>query len=205
MDGVVKVNKDGKYPKQVEITMLLQLTKREIQASFERSHMAYDTNSILFSPTQPAAATLCPRMLENYQKRNNLFKARFFEDRRFSISFSIQLYESEPTGYTTICSKFIYLVSHNKYTKSEQNELRKVLFGIEYHKDLGLEKPLRRERVLQRLEDIKANTIRITRKPSMGTILLIEIFLKTYNSNLEECTLVKMHNSMISTKAKIMK
>lgn len=56
--------------------------------------------------------------------------------------------------------------------------------SVEYYKNLGLEKPLRSKITLQRLEDIKANKTRITRKPSIGKILLIEMLLKNYYSNI---------------------
>jgi hypothetical protein len=65
-------------------------------------------------------------------------------------------------------------------------------------------KTFRSKRSLPKSENIKANKIRITRKSSMGKILLVAIPLKTYDSHIEELTLMKMYKSVIAPKFKTM-
>lgn len=172
--------------------------------------IAEDTNFIFFSPVIIADSTACPRMLRNYRKKASLYpwciKSAMFVDMDFSTPLPLQLHESEPVGYVSICSKLINLSSNGVISSSEMNNLNKMLINIKYWKDLGFEENKTKKVILEMLNQIKKIKNSGSRKPSEGKRLLIELIV-SYEEHREinEDSFVALYNGILYQRVKTLR
>lgn len=89
-------------------------------------------------------------MLRNYKKKASLnpwcIKSSLFSSLSFNTPEPLRLFETEPLGYVSICSKFINLASFKTLSNNDVQSLTNMLSQINYWTDLGFDENVEKGR-----------------------------------------------------------
>lgn len=78
-----------------------------------------------------------------------------------------------------------------------------MLVSTRYYKDIDFEKSLKSKNALEALQNIKCRESAITKKPSIGKVLVIQLLLQKYTSSIENRIFMQMYNSIIAPRIKV--
>ncbi|KAG1633289.1 hypothetical protein G6F44_010446 [Rhizopus delemar] len=169
--------------------------------------MVFDDRFILFSPLQAVNTELCPRTIRNYKKKASLnpwcIKSSFFCSMNFCTPVPLELFETEPLGYVSICSKLLSLTLFEPLSHNDVQTLIDMLYQMKYWTDLGFEDNVENEQVMIKLREMKHKTNVKDRKLSVAKRLLIESLIDFNNNQLiSQNTLITLYNGIIHPKVK---